>query len=105
MSKTLEAPTNYFPATLAVMGRGKTAEELAQKVSEVTAAVLETGKPGTVTLSLTIKPVQGSTTQVTVVDKVTPKKPVVERGTIFFINRDGGLSRDDPEQLALFEDP
>ena len=89
-----------FAAFLADLGRGQTAERLAEALAETCQAVEETGKAGSLSLRLTVK--ANGDGSVTVEDQITTKIPDAERGkTIFFVHGDGDLSRTDPRQPDL----
>jgi len=81
---------------------GGALEDLKDALAEVTKALYSSGikSKGTVTLTLEITRVGAN--QIIVVDKVKATKPSIKKdGSIFFADRDGGISRDNPDQGLL----
>ncbi len=90
-----------FAAFLQEQRRGGLHGELTDRLAEVVQAVQEHGKPGSLTLKLSIKP-NGDGTTMTVSDDISCKTPEPERGAaIFFADDDGNLLRHDPRQLEI----
>lgn len=80
---------------------GQLHEELTEKLNQLVTAVIEHGKPGSVTLTVEVAPMKDSN-MVRVTDKLTPKIPEADRGgSFFFSDKDGGLHREDPNQMKL----
>lgn len=80
--------------------QGRTHTDLSEALVELVEAVQETGKKGSLSLTLTVKP-EGSR-QVLVTDKVAVKAPEGERdASFFFIDDDANLTRDNPTQPHL----
>lgn len=77
-------------------------EELTIKLAALNQAVMETDKPGSLTLTVTVKKA-GKGIQFIVADKVTTKLPEADQDpSFFFYNPDtGSLSRNDPYQPDL----
>lgn len=71
-----------------------------EKLHELVAAVRDTGKKGSLTLTLSIEAMDEDTL-VTVIDVATkvPKPP--SKAAVFFVTDDGNLSRSDPKQTHL----
>lgn len=93
-----------FAAMLAQV-RPRTDAELAETLRKVIEAVKATGKVGTVTLRLDVKPADGLMDAVVVYDRITQKVPEKTReGSMAFITREGDLSRTDPSAMPLFQD-
>lgn len=82
---------------------GRTHDELSTQLHDLVEAVADTGKAGSVTLTVSIKPMSaGDPNTLVVADKVTAKLPEHDRPTaVFFRTRDGNLSREDPRQLSF----
>lgn len=94
--------TRPFFETLRELRRGQTLLELADKLAELTAAVVQTQKPGKLTLQLTLAPAGKRGTALLMTDKVTLLEPLADQAsTIFFPTSDFQLSRNDPNQLTL----
>ena len=95
--------------TLCELRNGRTLQELTDQLGEVVEAVRRTGKPGALTLRLTVKPFsKGKTDEevqpLAIEDAISTKLPQLERGvTLFFSDAGGGLERNDPRQMSLPE--
>lgn len=71
-------------------------------IAEVVKAVLATGKPGSITINLTVKPNAGASDQILLSGDVKRKVPEgVIPDAIFFTDDDGFLHRMDPRQLEI----
>jgi len=78
---------------------GRTHDELTQALAEVATAVKETGKKGSLTLTITLAPIDRGASAVTVADQVKKTVPVHDRRKpIFYVDDAGSLVRDDPNQ-------
>lgn len=81
--------------------RGESLSDLAAALREVTEAVRHTGKPGSVTLKVKIRPAAKGGAMV-VEDEVKTTLPKSEiEGSIFFADDQGNLLREDPNQRTL----
>jgi hypothetical protein len=77
-------------------------EELADDWRELVAAVNKTGKGGTVTLALGMKPLEGQHAAMVVGSKVAKKLPKGDPATaIVFVDQNGTMTADDPNQKRL----
>lgn len=82
--------------------QGRAHEELTEGLHQVIAAVEETGKAGSVTLVIKVDPDKKAAGIFRISDNVTVKIPAHDRGTrIFFKDKSGNLSRQDPNQPEL----
>lgn len=92
-----------FLRLLADLRDGDAIEEARRAIAEVEEAVADTGKKGTVTVTLEIEPVKGGlSSMVTVTDTISAKKPVRDREkTVLFRTGAGQFSRYDPRQPEL----
>lgn len=73
---------------------------LTEELAEIVAAVQATGKAGDLTLKLSIKPTGDN--QVEIEAKITGKAPKPDVGkAIFFVDKNHGLSRRDPNQTEM----
>ena len=89
-----------FAQTLREIRNGLLHADLTDRLAEVTVAVVEHDKPGSVTLTLSIRPNAAGT--VTVSDDVKAKVPEGEKpATLFFADGDGNLLRRDPRQMEM----
>lgn len=90
-----------FAAVLQEHRKGASMQELSEALADVVRAVGETGKPGSVTLKVTVRPMKGDLA-VTFTDEIVVKVPRGERGaSIFFADDDGNLTRTNPNQLSF----
>lgn len=82
---------------------GLAASELSEKLAELVEAVTTHGKTGTLTLRIKVAPAgKVGMGTVFVSDDITLKAPEGERpDSIFFVDGDFGLIRNDPRQLSL----
>lgn len=95
-----DAPVRPFADWLCEQSAGRTHEELSRAIRDVTAAVVDTGKAGTVSLTVKIAPLgKGDSSALVVTDVVRVSKPEHDRRkSIFYPDADGNLRRDDPNQ-------
>lgn len=85
--------------------RGRAVEQATRLLGEVVRAVDETGKPGQVTITLTVKPEKGGGSQKTIIAAVKAKKPEGDiPEAVFFSDGDGDLHRADPAQNEMFSE-
>lgn len=89
--------------TLREIRHGAMLDEASEELAEVVKRVSETGKSGSLTLRLTVKPAgRGSVRTVVIEDEVNSKLPAPDKEvTVFFPTADGNLSRQDPAQMNL----
>lgn len=93
-----------FAVFLQDLRDGRAHAELSGQLAELLAKVKETGKGGTLTLKLKIKPAgRGSDVdKVTIADAITLDLPKPERGEDFFwLTEDNDLTRNHPKQGSL----
>lgn len=89
-----------FDQVLCDLSEGSTVDQLTYSLSELIAAVQETGRTGTLTLTLRAEFDGAGRVQIT--DKVSSKVPEHDRpSTQFFVTKAGGLSRRDPNQPEI----
>lgn len=77
--------------------------ELSEGLRALTKAVRANGKKGSMTLTISIEPInRAGGSAVGVTDVVAVKAPQMEREIgVFFANEDGSLTRNDPRQREL----
>ena len=92
-----------FNETIVQINNGATLAELGEALQQVVAAVRQTGKTGSITLTLKITPASKRTTEVLMIEsQVRAKLPEPERGmTVFYATEDNRLVRNDPKQQML----
>lgn len=96
-----EAPKPFSQFLIEQRGGGLHGE-VSEKLQTLVAAVAEHGKAGTLTLTISVKPVEGNLGQYVVSDDVKVKAPEPARGaSLFFADDVGNLSRSDPRQPEL----
>lgn len=94
-----------FAATLQEIAGGKLSHRLTDQLQELTRAVADTGKKGTLALTITVAPVKKGNTDTLLVTGVTklaaPEGDDASPSAVFFPDASGNLRRDDPSQLTL----
>jgi len=86
-----------FQETIVQINNGAAVAELSDALEKVVAAVRQTGKSGTITLTL-----KGTSNVLLIESQVKTKLPEPERGmTIFYATEDNKLVRNDPRQQML----
>ena len=96
--------TQAFGVFIQDVRDGRAHAELTGQLAELLAAVLETGKGGSLTLKIDVKPAgRGSDVdKVVITDTVTSKVPKPDRGQDFFwLTDSNNLSRNHPRQSEL----
>jgi hypothetical protein len=82
--------------------KGALADEASDVFAKVIRAVMETGKPGTLTLTLTAKPHKGDSAIIILAGEVNGKPPKETLpDAIFYADEEGGLHRADPKQREM----
>ena len=88
---------------------GQVASDLSAKFNSVLEAVLDTGGKGKMTICLDIVPAKfgqgGAVVEIDISHDVKLKKPELDIGkSIFFVDKSGRLTREDPAQADMFQD-
>lgn len=92
-------------ATFLATVRPRTADELGEKLRSVVRAVKDTGKVGSVTLTVQIKPLDGDVSIMQVFDQIKVNIPEHDRkGSLAYPDESDNLTRSDPNSLPLFQD-
>lgn len=82
---------------------GRAADLASRKLAELVQAVDETGKAGSLTITIKIKPENGGGSQKTLACEVKAKMPEAQLAeAIFFSDDEGSLHRSDPQQREMF---
>lgn len=85
--------------TLSEQRKGKFVTEATEALAAVVKACRETGKKGSITITLKIRP---TSTEMMVSDDIDPKIPKPDAAaSVFYDTEDGQLSRTDPDQRDL----
>lgn len=99
---TDEPTIRPFADFLREHGRGRTHDELGEALHTLIARVKDTGKTGSISLTVQVKPMKQDDRMVIVSDKISINLPEHDRpSAAWFIGKDGNLQRDDPNQLAF----
>jgi|SRR3972149_1099267 len=96
--------TKVRPAfdTLRELRDGAVLDEFAVKLNEVTKAVQDTGKKGSITLTIDVRRMTSETIAVIVTDTIKVKVPERDRsGSIMFVTEDNNLQAEHPKQRKL----
>ena len=87
---------------LTTLNKGRKMHELSTEIEKLVSAVRETGKAGSISMELSVKPTAADATQVFVSLKIVGKHPKPdEKETLFFTTRDNALVRNNPEEQDL----
>jgi len=90
-----------FADWLREQARGHSHEELGEGLHELVSRVVDTGKKGSLTYTVTVEPTKG-TNALTVHDEIKLRLPENARdASLFFTDANGNLSRSDPNQLTF----
>lgn len=100
----MNAPTprqaRTFVQTIEALRFGTLGDELTDKQRELVAACASTGRSGSLTLTLQLKPGKGG--QIEVFDEIKLKLPKEEKGSsLMFATPENNLTREDPRQMTL----
>jgi hypothetical protein len=99
------AAVRPFSDILSEVNKGVVADDAATKLAELVGAVRETGKGGSLTVTIKVDPFKGNEDIVKVAGQVTLKAPRAEApASIFYPDDSGNLSRNDPNTLPIFRD-
>ncbi len=95
--------TQSYMETLISVREGAAIVEASEKLTELIAAVRETGKAGALTITLKVRPASKGKTQVLMIeDDIKDSIPKYDReASMFYVSDDNLLSKSDPRQLPL----
>lgn len=89
-----------------LLDRPKTHSEASEALHDLVEKVIDTGKPGTVTLVIKVGPFEKDVDRLIVTEEIKIKLPEHDRPVgIFFPDRNGNLSRNDPNAFDIFSEP
>lgn len=95
-----DAPIRPFADFLREQSGGHTHDELGEALHDLIAKVRDTGKKGTLTLTVKVGPLKGDTDVLVVEDEIKINLPEHDRkASMFYPDKHGNLSRRDPRQL------
>lgn len=91
-----------FATWLLEQSGGKTHEELSEALYDLVARVRDTGKKGSVSLTVSVGTLKGDDSVLVVSDEIKLRLPEHDRkASLFYPDKDGNLTRRDPNQLTL----
>jgi len=93
--------TRDFAEWLGELDYGSVNDRLSAKLLEVSSAVQETNKKGTITIKITIEREGDMAIATADIDVKKPEHPL--HGSLFFWDKNGSMHRDNPNQLKLRE--
>ena len=94
-----------FTDVLRDIRKGRVVEAASEELAEVVRAVLDTNKPGKLTLEIGIKLNGRNDNAVILTAKLKSSKPQADLpDALFYADLDGDLLRDDPTQQRMFAD-
>lgn len=93
-----------FASFLIEHAKGRSHDELSRSLADLVRAVVDTGKPGTLTYTVKVKPTPNVDNMVKTEDAITVKKPELDRpASMYFVTDSGDLTLDHPHQTAMFQ--
>lgn len=91
-----------FASWLQEQSGGKTHDELSEALHDLVARVRDTGKKGTVSLTVSVSTMKGDLDVLVVTDEIKLRLPEHDRKpSLFYRDDHGNLSRKDPNQLEF----
>lgn len=82
--------------------KGATHDELSETLHRLVSRVQDTGRRGTVALTITVAPLKDDPGVLVVSDVIKLKLPEHDRkASVFYADGDGNLTREDPNQLTF----
>jgi hypothetical protein len=97
-------PKKSFIDSLVDHRDGGAYAELEEQFKKLNLAVQATGRKGSISVTLVVEPTtrKGEVIAINCDDIITAKIPTnPKRSTVFFINADGTLTRNDPRQMTM----
>lgn len=89
-----------FIKMLSDLRYGTLLDDLTEKMQEVVNACYDTGKRGSLTLTINVVPGKGG--EVVISDKIVAKAPEHEAASsVMFVTPEGNLQRSDPRQIDI----
>ena len=94
-----------FAAVLMQHAGGRAHTEASKKLTELIAAVTETGKKGSISVTLTVSRDKEMSRVVKIDDSIKANVPKETRRSLWFPDDNNRLHRNDPTQDSLFDEP
>jgi hypothetical protein len=102
MTDKTDVTIRPFGDWLAEQAKGKTHAELGEGLHDLIARVQDTGKKGSITLTVTVEPMKQDGTLLVVSDEIKLKLPEYDRPSgVFYADKNGNLTRDNPDQMTF----
>lgn len=102
MAEPEEPVIRPFADWLREQSHGKTHDEMGEALYDLVARVRDTGKKGTVSLTITVAPMDKDVSVLVVSDEIKLRLPEHDRkASLFYPDKSGNLSRTDPNQLSF----
>ena len=93
-----------FAAFLVEQSQGRTHAELSEGLRDLVARVIDTGKKGSITLTVSVAPMKDNNGVLVVSDIIKLNLPEHDRAaSIFWPDQAGNLVRNDPNQASIFD--
>lgn len=89
-----------FATVLQQVAKGTAHNKLSELLAELTAAVRDHGKGGSLSITVKVEPTKGTSENLTVSITSTLKAPQATEASIFFADDTGNLTRHDPRQTV-----
>lgn len=88
-----------------LLDRPKTHAEVSEALHDLVGKVIDTGKPGTLSLVIKVGPFEKDVDRLIVAEEIKLKLPEHDRPVgIFFPDKNGNLTRNDPNAFDMFND-
>lgn len=102
MTDDAEVVVRPFADWLREQSKGTTHDELSDALFDLIGRVRDTGKKGSLQLTVTVAPLKGDVNVLVVSDEIKLRLPEHDRNaSLFYPDRHGNLTRQDPNQLAF----
>jgi hypothetical protein len=104
MAQHIPGAADDFAALLATV-RPNTVREMSDEMRSLVQKLKATGKAGSITLTISIKPMDGDVSVLSVNDEIRVKAPEhTRKPALAWSDDDGNLSRSDPNTMPLFDE-
>jgi hypothetical protein len=95
-------PTRPFADFIREQAKGATHDELSEALQDLVAKVRDTGKKGSLSLTIEVEPMKGDSKVLIVTDAIKLKLPEHDRqASLFYADKASNLVREDPDQLSF----
>lgn len=93
-----------FASWLVEQGGGKTEAELTDGLRDLVQRVIDTGKKGSISLTVQCEPMKEDPSMIVVKDEIKLKLPEHDRkASLYWTDEQGNLLRNDPNQMSIFD--